>query len=139
MSVSLSSTLTQCVGGGGGGGGGGDDDMIMMVMIMSQMVTKLSICCGLVAQSEVHPKCCPSHSSTLSHSLSVQLVVVMTVMMMMKLSVWCGLVVVSHNEVHHKCCLSHSAEPSVSMWLVFLDDGEDDDEAECLLWTCGTL
>ena len=54
--------------------------------------------------------------------------------MMMKLSVCCG--PVSHYEVHHKCCLSHSVEPSLSMWLVFLDDGDDDDEAECLLWTC---
>ena len=114
----------------GGGDDGGDDDGNEYMMMI-----KLSICCELVAQSEVHPKCCPSHSSTLSHSLSVQLIVVMMVMMMMKLRVCCELVVVAHYEVHNKCCLSHSIHPLLGV----VGDDYDDDEAECLLWTCSTV
>ena len=76
--------------------------MIMMVMIMSQMMMmKLSVCCGLVAQYEVHNKCCQSHS--VQPSPNVWLVVVMMVVMMMAMNVY-----------------------------------DDDDEAECLLWTCST-
>ena len=81
---------------------GGDDDNNEYMMMM-----KLSICCGLVAQYEVHHNCCLSRS--VQPLLSVWLVVVM---MVMKLSVCCGLMAQYEVHGHPKCCQTHSVQPS---------------------------